>query len=345
LEQLESFLNSAYSWYSMRKVFFVEDDKRFTALLKSQIKRVFSFADKVAIKLHMGEPGNKNTLEPQFVKVVVDSLKSLGLRPFLFDSPVKYDGPRNTVRGYLDVAARKGFDEQSMGCPVIVSNESVNQAVNGLNYEVCKHLVEADGVLILTHVKGHLCCGFGGAIKNMGMGALSKETKGFIHKGGEPLYVGGCTMCGQCEVKCPTGNIRYCKGRPYFDKSFCAGCSNCARFCPSHSIKPKKGFFDTLLSQGAYASLQNSKKVYFVNVLRNITKLCDCDKEGGPIVLGDIGILLSEDIVAIDKASLDLINQKAGKDIFEEIHHKSPLVHIEEAKKLGMGDGSYELVR
>ena len=135
-------------------------------------------------------------------------LKDIGTKPFLFDSPVVYTSPRDSEMGYLKAAADMGFSEENVGCAVVISNESIKVKGKHVVYEVCKTLTDADGVLVLSHVKGHECCGFGGAIKNLGMGAQSKETKGKIHEGGEPVYVGGCTLCGECAKNCPENNIR-----------------------------------------------------------------------------------------------------------------------------------------
>jgi len=326
----------------MNKVYFSKDLNR--EKLKQELTLIFKPEEKIAVKLHMGEPGNKYYLRPAVVKVYVDILKEIGCKPFLFDSPVVYAGPRNKSADYLKAAAEHGFSESTMGCPVVVSNESITVKGKDMEHLVCKTLVDADGVFVLTHVKGHICTGFGGAIKNLGMGAVSKETKGKIHVGGEPEYVGGCTLCGICSSKCPLDHIRYDDKRPQFDKNWCCGCSNCVRYCPEKALKTKIDLFDYLLSEGAHAAWVNFKKSYYVNIIKNIAKICDCNKDGGPIVLEDVGVAFSKDIIAVDKASLDLMNKKAGKDLFEEIHFKPPLIHIKDGADLGMGEMEYELV-
>lgn len=342
----------------VNKVFFSEDENVFLEKLKSELKGYFS--GKVAVKLHMGEPGNKYFLKPEFVKKIVKMLKDGGAEPFLFDSPVVYNSPRNSVKGYLEVVKEHGFD--SLGCPVSISDDFIEQelVVDGkkIVFQVCKILAEADGVLVLSHVKGHLCSGFGASIKNLGMGALSKKSKGMIHKGGEPVYVSGCTSCGICAKSCPTNNIRYGKQknifkkvfrnseeRPFFDKNWCCGCSNCVVVCPQKAIKAKTAIFNDLLSAGALAALNNFKKVFFVNVVKDISKLCDCMDDAGPLVSKDVGYLMSKDLTSIDKAAHDLIVKKSGKDVFKEIHHISPLSHIESFSKLANSSLDYKLIR
>lgn len=329
----------------VKEVFFLKDDTAFETALKQELPKHFKAGEKIAIKLHFGEPGNNTALRPAFVKKIVDALKAIGVKPFMFDSPVSYDSPRNSVEGYTKVVAERGFGEKEMGCPSLISDSVVVVKGKGLTYGVCKPLADADGVLVLTHVKGHFCSGFGGAIKNLGMGALSKTTKQEIHDGGKPEYVGGCTMCGACERACPLDNIRYADGRPYFDKNWCCGCSDCVYACKFGALKTKNGNgFDFLLSEGAGSALKRFKKAFFISDVRRITRDCDCNSDPGKIVGQDIGILMSDDIVAIDKASMDLINEKEGKDLFEVLLKKSPLVHIKEAEKLGMGTSEYKLI-
>lgn len=327
----------------MSKVIFVESDDKFPKILETELKKLFGKGEKIAIKLHMGEPGNKTALKPEFVRKVVEILKKIGAEPFLFDSPVTYNSPRKTAAGYLKAASQMGFTEIFLGCKVIVSDASIPVKGDHLTYEVCKELAEADGVLVLTHVKGHVCTGFGGSIKNLGMGAMSKKTKSEIHDGGAPKYLGGCTLCRTCSLQCPTDNIRYEHDRPCFDKNWCCGCSNCSYVCPVSAIAPEIAGFDLLLSEAAAAALKSFRKVYFVNVMKNITKNCDCTSDPGPVIFPDVGYALSSDLVSVEKASFDLINQRAGEDFFRKVNKKSPLLHIREAEKLGMGSLEYRL--
>jgi uncharacterized Fe-S center protein len=327
----------------MNQVYFTDKPEKVAQIAKEQFKQIFKWGETVAIKLHMGEPGNKYFLKPETIKPIVSTLLSIGCKPFLFDSPVQYKGNRDTEEKYLKSAQKHGFD--TLGIPIIVSNEAKTVKMPHLNAEVCKPLIEADGVLILSHVKGHFCCGFGGAIKNLGMGALTKKTKGDIHKGGEPVYTDGCILCGKCAKVCPTNNIRYADKRPYFDESWCCGCSNCALYCPERAIKPKVAPFDALLAEGAFAALKSFKKYYCINYILQVAQNCDCWSGDNKIISPDIGIVLGKDIVAVERASADLIKEQHGKDIFEELSFKSPLVHIREAEKLGMGKQVYTLVR
>ena len=329
----------------MKKISFLSKDDLhlFPKLLAQNIKDFYPPGSKIGIKVHFGEPGNLFAFTPAFIKQAVQSLQNVGLHPFLFDSPVSYDSPRNTVDGYYQVLKKKGITPENMGCPVIISDEGITTSFANLEYSICKHLIDTDGVLVLTHVKGHTCTGFGGAIKNIGMGGMSKTTKRHIHDSGKPHYQKGCIGCKECVVNCPLGNIKLKDNRPYFDQNWCCGCSNCIYVCTSGCIVPQKEVFDQGLVAGAKLALDLYPPVFYVNVLMNIMRLCDCVSNPGPRLSRDIGIVFGDDIVAIEKASLDLIVKEMGEDVFLKEHKKSPLVHIKIAEDFGLGHLEYIL--
>ncbi len=319
----------------MAQTVFVKTDSEFGEALGEELPKFFKRGERIAIKLHMGETANPHHLKPAFVKIAVDILKGIGAKPFLIDTTVRYDSPRKTVGGYMETARKNGFTKEFMGCDIVISSTYVKSKGKYLTYEIAKELAEADGVLVLTHVKGHSCSGFGGAIKNLGMGALSPKSKGDVHDGGTPVYVGGCTLCKSCSKVCPGNAISYSAHAPSFDYGACFGCSKCFYACKSGAIKPKTQAFDTLLADAAKSALKVFKKAYFVNVMRDITKFCDCSvSKDNAIVLGDIGIIMGNDIIAVEGASHEKIVEAAGKDLFLEVWHKSPLVQIQAFEKL-----------
>jgi len=328
----------------MEKIKFLDkkDIAGFDSVLKKKLHSFFPEATKVALKLHMGEEGNKYYLKPGYAKKIVNVLKSLKLKPFLFDSPTMYEGFRNTPEKYYKTAEKHGFTEKDIGCPVVISDEGVTVKTDHLDAKVCKPLYESDYMLVLSHVKGHGCAGFGAAIKNLGMGAVNKKTKKDIHTGGAPLIQDNCTACGVCAEACSNEAITI-KEKAVCSYGNCWGCSICYYICPNNAIKTKNATFDLLLAEAAGASIKHMKKVFYVNVLIDIARFCDCWSGKNDVVFEDIGILFGNNIVAIDKASFDLINKKAGKDLFLEIHKKSPLLHIKEASKLGLGNLNYIL--
>ena len=284
----------------------------------------------VLVKLHMGEPGNKNSFTPDDIKPYVKALKELGFKATLFDTPVKYNSPRNSVKGYKKVAKQKGFDGIA---DVLISNDSVKAKTKDFTAEVARPLAEAENVLVLSHVKGHICSGFGGAIKNLGMGGTTKECKVIQHTLGQPEFVKECQGCGLCTKLCPLGAITMKKGKANVDHDCCAGCSICILNCPYDCYKPKKELFDDLLAQAAVSVIKKLKNAYYINIIKKICKECDCASETSDMISDDIGVLFDEDALEIDKRSLELIKEKNGKDIFLEANHKDPMLQIKFAKE------------
>ena len=322
------------------KGFDKKSEEKFLKTLKSEISRVFKPNETIAIKMHMGDKGNYNNIQPEFVSKIIQVFKELKINCFIFDSPTAYKRLRHTEEDYLKFAESRGFTKISK---VIISNKGIKKKGKYQDYEICEPLIKADGVLVLSHVKGHECSGFGASIKNLGMGALTKKSKGNIHSGGKPIFdPKKCAECKTCEKVCPTKNISCEKGKPEFGKTECFGCSICVFNCPQKAIKPKLELFDKLLADGGITAAKSFKKYYCINVLRKIVKFCDCCEDGGPEIAKDLGILLSKDIIAIDKAALDLITKNEGKNVFEEVHHKSPMIHIQEAHDLCGGSLEYD---
>jgi uncharacterized Fe-S center protein len=320
---------------------FFADDDALVAFLARTFADVFAPRDRIAVKLHMGEPGNPYAVDAAFARRVVSCLAGCGCDPFLFDTPVVYASPRGTAGGYLASAAERGFTKEKIGAPVVVSNRSVAVSGETMTFRLAADPVEADGVLLLSHVKGHVACGMGGAIKNVGMGCVAKETKGAIHEGGEPVYAGGCTQCGACVERCPTGNIVLEGDRPRFGITWCPGCSNCALVCPERAIGPRVALFDELLAEAAVLAAGRFKKAYAVNVLRRISRLCDCMADAGPIVAPDVGFVCAGDMITADAASLDLLARASGRaDLFAEIHKHSPWEHVRAAARMSGRDAT-----
>ena len=317
---------------------FTESNTEFLEIISKPLIQFFRPGEKVAIKLHMGEKGNKTYIEPAFVRAIVKILKDNNCKPFLFDSPVMYQGARSTPDKYLKTAEENGFLKESIGCQVIISNEFEYQITPHLNAEVCKTLIDADSMLVLSHVKGHMCSGFGAAIKNLGMGGVSTKTKADIHTFANPMITQNCTYCKSCVKACPVNAITAEAGNIRIQYDGCWGCGQCITICPSKALKPKVAPFDTLLAEGAFAVLSKVKKAYFINVMTKITKLCDCQANNGPIIADDVGYLASESIIHADKRALDLIIEKAGKNIFLEAHNKDPYASIKAMEELTLNN-------
>lgn len=314
---------------------FLDSEEKLLEHLGSTLGGIFSPGESVAVKLHMGEPGNRHYIKSDFTKRIIGILRNIGCEPFLFDTPVVYMSPRGSVKGYQKSAAKHGYSEEELGVPVIISDRSFSAGGVYMDYGVASEPVEAGGVLLLTHFKGHVASGMGGAIKNIGMGCMSKETKGKIHSGGEPVYVSGCTECGTCVENCPTDNIEIREGGPKFDKTWCPGCSNCVIVCPEEAIAPKKERFGRLIADAACCAHERFKKFYALNVLVGITKLCDCIADSGPVILDDVGFVCAQDMLSADLASLKMVEERSGeKDLFRRHNRTSPWDHVKAAAKI-----------
>ncbi len=297
---------------------------------------------KVLIKLHMGEPGNRYYISPSIVKLTVGQLKDIGAEPFLFDTTVAYPGPRSTRNGYKRVAYRHGFGEDKMGCKVVIGEEGVEVVEGGHSFEVAKEIYESTHLVVMSHVKGHVQAGFGGAIKNLGMGGVTKGMKRIIHSMSMPrFWAGKCDLCGSCAEVCPSHAITIDSNWRY-DSIACAGCGKCVSACPTGALSYKIMDLQKGLALAAKACIWG-KRVLYINALVNITCSCDCDPHPDPIICPDIGYLASNELAAIDRASLELIN-KVKPRVLEETNQIDPTKQVQYAQEIGLM-GSYKLVK
>ncbi len=326
----------------MSKVYFLKDFSKLKQKTKDLLEGFYLPDFPVITKIHFGEPGNKSAFTTSDIRPIVEALASQSLKAILLDTPVLYSSPRNSVEGYSLVVREKGYDKLA---DFIISDRFAKIKTKDFMAEVSKELIEAKNVLVISHVKGHICSGFGGAIKNLGMGGVSRKTKEIEHTLSKPKFIAPCHGCGICAASCPAKAIEIVDGKAKINLEDCIGCSICQEKCSYKCLVPESVGFDDLLAQGASAVINNfSEKVFYINFLKNIVKNCDCASDPGGIISGDIGILFSDNPIAIDKASVDLVNQVSGKDLFQEVHAKNPLLHLEFAKKYTGKDWDYELI-
>jgi uncharacterized Fe-S center protein len=356
------------------EVFFSPYDKS-TAFLKglrtlfSNVADVISAGDSVAVKLHMGEYGGSAYLRSPIVRRVCDLIKEAGGKPFVTDTTTLYSAGRFTASQYLATAARNGFTEESLGAPVVIadgekgySGESID--ISGRvsdcsldNVKVAKEILRADSMIVLTHFKGHELSGFGGSIKNVAMGCVTKESKAAQHRVNRGVIeLSKCTGCGQCVEGCAFRALSVIDEKMVRDDEKCMNCNNCLYICPEDVFslpRQAKERFQVYLAHAAAGVLSRfQSKVAFINFVQDITPLCDCVTPSGLPVVPDIGIFVSTDVVAIDKASLDLIAQSkplgkyagiSSTDILGKIHNTDSLIQIRTAQELGLGSMEYQL--
>jgi len=336
---------------------------------RSGFPGMISKGDSVVMKVHMGELGNIRYIRPVFVGKVVDIIKGRDGSPFLFDTVANYPGERNTKKKYLNAAVKNGFAEATVGAPVAITDDedrllriAIKNQIDGCRLteiKVTSLLLKSSSLVVLSHVKGHELTGFGGALKNMGMGCVSTETKRAQHKVNMPIFAEerGCNGCGKCVDECPTDAIVMVDEKPQRAEAECIYCGTCYFCCPSHSWVWPPGSKEKLqvyMGHVASALLSEYKgKIAFVNFIQDVVPHCDCAAPSGNPVVQDVGIAFSFDPVAIDKASLDLVDKSPiipgatsakPPDILGKMHHTSSLIQLETAEKLGAGSTKYKLV-
>lgn len=324
----------------MDTVHFSRDFSKLEETSQNLLKDFFTPNKEIFVKIHFGEPGNKYTFTPDQVEPIIKALEEISLKPTLIDTPVTYPSPRNSVKGYEKVVRDAGWTDRYK---TLISDNYKEFKTKNLSAEVCRELIEKPNVLVLSHIKGHGCCGFGGAIKNLGMGGLSPKTKNDIHTGCKPKFVAECQGCGTCAELCPFGAIKMVEGKAKIDLNVCEGCSLCEYVCPHSCLAPEVAYFEDLLAQGASAVINHMpKNTYYINVLKNITHECDCWDDPGEIICDDVGVLFSKNPVAIDAASVDVIRKKHG-NIFEKEHHRDPYIQVDFAEKYTEFKREYKL--
>jgi uncharacterized Fe-S center protein len=323
------------------------------------------FKDKrVAVKMHLGENLGYSTVHPLFLRLLGEKLKNAGAIPFVTDGP-------KAVRS----ASARGYTYETIGMPIVPVSGSSGEYFRrkrtrgepSLPVEIAGEIYNADAMIVLSHVKGHGDCGFGGACKNIAMGCVTGRTRGEIHRleGGLIWDRKACIACRKCVEVCPNNAARFDVEKKEFSIFFhhCTYCQHCALACPKHAITIKERAYEKFM-EGMCAVTElilgtfPPDKILYINVLLNITVYCDCWGMTTPSLVPDIGILAGTDIVAIEKASLDLIKTEnflpsglpigrklgKGKHLFEKIHAKDPYVLVNLLEKRGLGTSRYQLI-
>lgn len=313
--------------------------------------------DFAAIKIHFGERGGDGYIKPKEVRPIIKAVRKAKAYPFLTDTNTIYRGARSDGVSHLVVAAEHGYSQTKMGVPIIIAD-----GIRGTSYQdvdikgdhfkkvkIAADIVDADSIVAVSHVKGHLLCGFGGAIKNLGMGCGAKVGKYEMHAGTTPeVTLSSCTKCGACVAICPQNAISFVNKEITIDMSICVGCGQCVSACDYGCMnipwsQTPLAVQERLAEYAAGAA--KGRRLFCINFVNHITPNCDCSGTKEEPVASDVGILVSADPVAIDQASLDLLNKSAGEDVFRklrpDIDHTVQIVH---AEKMGLGSREYELV-
>jgi uncharacterized protein len=340
---------------------------------KFDLGRYIPVDELVPLKMHLGNNGAFKTIRPQFVKKVVDAVKKVPAKPFVTDS-VRVPGYE-----YLEIAKDAGYTHLTLGAPVVMAdgifgNDSIKVYAGETLGEmaIASALHDAKTMVVLTHVKGHIQAVLGGAIKNISMGGITAHPRcGDWHQGrGKMHFLMGeimhwddakCTLCLDCQNVCPVAAITFPDDVYTVDKEKCWRCGRCARVCPVEAIEVPVSHevFMKAVAEGANAVLKTFEpgRVLYVNFLLEMQPECDCMPLADPPIAQDQGILISDDPVAIDAATLDILSRvsplpdsraaglvlKEGWDILSILHKKDGRMQITQAERLGLGSSQYEL--
>ncbi|MEW6349605.1 MAG: DUF362 domain-containing protein [Thermodesulfobacteriota bacterium] len=337
---------------------------------------VFSRKELIAVKLHLGEPGNMAHIRPQYVRRVVERLRELKTKPFLTDTNTLYVGARTEACSHLHAAFDNGFTREVTTAPVIIAdglrgNNHVRVPVHGTHVtEACiaSDIHHADGLVVLTHFKGHELSGFGGVIKNVGMGCASREGKLEQHSNISPkVSTKKCIGCGECVPWCRGGAISLeeqgTSKKARINPEQCVGCAECILTCDQGAIQIQWNesvptFMEKMVEYAAAVIRPKQGKVLFMTFVTDVSPLCDCYPFSDRPIVPSMGILASTDLVAIDQAAADLVNSAPGnptsslkgamepgedkfRALFPSIDWGRQLQYAEE---LGLGTREYELV-
>ena len=351
------------------KVYFIRlNDKEEDSLIKAKFSRLlnksdlFGFinrGDSVAIKTHFGEEGNTAHIKPPYLKIVAEHVLENGGKPTLTDSNALYLGKRTFTKDHIKLAHDHGFTPEATLAPVIIAEGLSGKDVIDVKIDkefvktakIASFYCQADDIIAVSHFKGHLMTGFGGAIKNMGMGCASREGKLAQHSDISPFVATEtCVGCGACVAVCPVKAIKLVNKKAQIDPKKCIGCSECIATCAvmAISIDWESGADDIQEKMAEYALAVlkgKEKKSLFINFAVRIAQECDCWPKDFPLIAPDIGIFISTDPVAVDKAAFDLVNQICGKDVFAEAHqNRDGTKQLKHAEKIGLGSMEYELI-
>ncbi len=334
------------------------------------VKERFRKGHLVAVKLHFGEKGNASYVRPVFVRRAIDSIAATGARPFLTDTNTLYVGTRGNSVDHLRTAIENGFDYAVAGAPLIIADGLRGEAgvpirVNGRHLEevsIAREIASADGLVAISHFKCHELTGFGGALKNVGMGGASREGKLAQHSSCAPVVdPDGCTACSDCSLACPSDAIEVGNVAVINDAA-CIGCGHCIAVCPQGTINVRWNETASRLQEKMVEHFEGAVKgkegrCVYLTFVTQVSPACDCYGPNDAPIVPDAGVLASTDPVAIDQAAAEMVNamkglegtalttgHEPGGDKFRGVHPSIDWeVQLEYAQSRGLGLRDYSI--
>jgi len=332
----------------------------------------------VAIKMHFGELGNISYLRPNYAKAVVDVVKELGGKPFLTDCNTMYPGKRKNALEHLECAWENGFSPLSVGCPIIIGDglkgtDDIAVSVAGGEYvkeaRIGRAIMDADIFISLTHFKGHEMTGFGGAIKNIGMGCGSRAGKTEQHSGGQArIKSAACRGCLRCLRECANNALEFdpVTKKMQVNLKNCVGCGRCLGSCNYDAIVFNEDAAIEVLNRrmAEYTkAVVDGRPSFHISLVVDVSPYCDCHGENDAPILPDLGMFASFDPLALDQACADACLKATplpGSVLGDNLKNKDFADHhdhfinttpnsewrscLEHAEKIGLGSRQYELV-
>ena len=341
-------------------------------LMKTAGFETIDFTDKyAAIKIHFGEYGNLAFLRPNYARVVADYVKELGGKPFLTDCNTLYVGSRKNALDHLETAYVNGFSPYQTGRHVIIGDglKGTDETIVPIDGEYVKEarighaIMDADVFITLTHFKGHEMAGFGGTLKNIGMGCGSRAGKMEQHNAGKPhVAQKHCIGCGQCRKICAHGAPIIENGKAHIDHDRCVGCGRCIAVCPKNAVQINWDETTTNLNRkiAEYTkAVVDGRPCFHIALVIDVSPNCDCRSENDMPIVPNVGMFASFDPVALDMACVDAVNAQTPlrgsaadggeghvHDHFQRIHPDTDWRScLEHGEKLGIGTREYELIK
>ncbi|MBW1836370.1 MAG: DUF362 domain-containing protein [Deltaproteobacteria bacterium] len=327
----------------------------------------------VAVKLHFGELGNTAFIRPVFLQKIVKSIRDAGGVPFLTDANTLYAGTRSDAPSHLATAIQNGFAYPVVNAPLIIADglrgkSEISVTINQKRFKkvyIASEIIHADSLISVAHFKGHELSGFGGTIKNLGMGCASRKGKMAQHSSVCPkVKKKKCVGCGDCIDHCSRKALKLVEQKAEINSKKCIGCGECILVCPNNAIQIQWNrsipeFLENMVEYTKGVLQGKKEKALFLNFITDVSPACDCLPLNDAPIVRDIGVVASKDPIAIDQASVDLVNQEQalpgscltkntqpGEDKFAGMYPKVDwTIQLDYGQRLGLGSRSYELVK